>query len=48
MLCSYEKGHHSPSVPTLIRVLAARDCSVEEFGIHLVSPIILNFPRAIS
>ena len=35
MLCGYETGRQLPSVPTLIRVLAALDCSVEEFGIHL-------------
>jgi DNA-binding XRE family transcriptional regulator len=35
MLCSYERGRLCPSLPTLISVLTALDCSAEEFGWHL-------------
>jgi transcriptional regulator with XRE-family HTH domain len=35
MLCSYELGRQCPSFPNLVGVLAALDCSAEEFGRHL-------------
>ncbi len=37
MLSAYERGRQCPSVPTLAKVLAVLDCSVEEFG-RLVGP----------
>jgi hypothetical protein len=35
MLCSYERGRLCPSLPTLVKVLTALDCSADEFGQHL-------------
>jgi transcriptional regulator with XRE-family HTH domain len=37
MLCLYENGWQCPSVPTLAKVLAALDCTVEDFG-RMVGP----------
>jgi transcriptional regulator with XRE-family HTH domain len=34
-LCSYERGRLCPSLPTLVSLLTALDCSPEEFGQHL-------------
>ena len=32
MLSRYEHGHHCPSLPNLVKILRALDCSAEEFG----------------
>jgi transcriptional regulator with XRE-family HTH domain len=35
MLSRYEQGHQYPTLPTLVRVLRALDCSAEDFGKRL-------------
>lgn len=35
LLSRYENGHLCPSLPNLVRVLKALDCSAEEFGKRL-------------
>ncbi len=35
MLSRYEQGHHHPSLPVLVKVLRALDCSAEDFGKRL-------------
>jgi transcriptional regulator with XRE-family HTH domain len=35
MLSRYEHGRQHPSLPNLVKVLRALDCSAEDFGRHL-------------
>ncbi len=35
MLSRYEHGQQHPSLPNLVKVLRALDCSAEDFGRHL-------------
>jgi transcriptional regulator with XRE-family HTH domain len=35
MLSRYERGRQYPSLPTLVRVLRALDCTAEDFGKRL-------------
>jgi transcriptional regulator with XRE-family HTH domain len=35
MLSRYERGQQHPSLPNLVKVLRALDCSAEDFGRHL-------------
>jgi transcriptional regulator with XRE-family HTH domain len=35
MLSRYEHGQQHPSLPNLVRVLRAMDCTAEDFGRHL-------------
>ncbi|HVR12001.1 MAG TPA: helix-turn-helix transcriptional regulator [Thermoanaerobaculia bacterium] len=35
MLSRYELGRQHPSLPNLVKVLRALDCSAEDFGRHL-------------
>jgi len=32
MLSLYEHGHRCPSLPNLVKILRALDCTAEEFG----------------
>jgi XRE family transcriptional regulator, regulator of sulfur utilization len=35
MLSRYEHGHQSPTLPVLVKILKALDCSAEDFGKRL-------------
>ena len=35
MLSRYEHGHQSPTLPVLVKILKALNCSAEDFGRHL-------------